>query len=526
MAAAARALALASILLAACTYRVDSTVDAPDADPGDFRCERAIPEGSLTTGDDGGLCTLRAAIMEANAWGFGQDRIELPAGEYALALPSEAGGGALEITSSVRIQGSGPESTIVDAGAQHSVFMIFDGDVGMHHLTIRNGKNQYGGGVWLGAGSLELDGVIVRENVGFTGAGGLYIGPEATATIRRSAILENSTDGAFGGGFWNQGETFVVDTTVANNQSNRAGGIRNDGVLQLRNTTVSGNVATSREAGTGGLAQADFAFLNNVTIVGNTGVGNDPATSLGGGLMTTGNATTVVKNSIIAGNDGGLGPNDCFGPLTLDSRYNLIGDTEGCGLPGSTATFILDVDPELGPLSDNGGFGPTHEPLAGSPVLGAGFPLLPGGPAADACQATDQRGVPRPEGGDECDLGAVEVTAAAGFVSGFVLVDADADVDLRPLHDGDVLDLSELPPSLSVRAAIDGTAGSVVFAFNDDPDFRTENVAPYALGGDSAGDYAALNLPGGTSTLTATPFAEAGGAGAAGGSLTILFEVD
>jgi hypothetical protein len=43
--------------------RVDSTADAPDADPGDGVCARAAPPG----GTGQGLCTLRAAVMEANA---------------------------------------------------------------------------------------------------------------------------------------------------------------------------------------------------------------------------------------------------------------------------------------------------------------------------------------------------------------------------------------------------------------------------------------------------------------------------
>ncbi|MBA3965011.1 MAG: CSLREA domain-containing protein [Nitrospirales bacterium] len=75
------------------TYRVNSLADAPDANPGDRKCERAVPGGTRTGAPDG-LCTLRAAVMESNAsvW---KDTVEVPGGLYQLTLPVAAGGGHL-----------------------------------------------------------------------------------------------------------------------------------------------------------------------------------------------------------------------------------------------------------------------------------------------------------------------------------------------------------------------------------------------------------------------------------------------
>ena len=42
--------------------------------------------------------------------------------------------------------------------------------------------------------------------------------------------------------------------------------------------------------------------------------------NLGGGIQTSEGNITVLKNSIIAGNDGGTGPDDCAGPLSRDSQ--------------------------------------------------------------------------------------------------------------------------------------------------------------------------------------------------------------
>jgi hypothetical protein len=67
---------------------------------------------------------------------------------------------------------------------------------------------------------------------------------------------------------------------------------------------------------------------------------------------------------------------------------------------GSACTNVITANPKLGALGDYGGFTQT-------------IPLLPGSSAMDrgnnaTCPATDQRGVPRPQG-PACDIGAFEV---------------------------------------------------------------------------------------------------------------------
>jgi hypothetical protein len=435
-----------------------------------------------------------------------------------------AGGGHLAITDGVKIQGAGAATTIIDGNHANIVFYVQSEGLELNHVTVQGGNSSGGGGIRIDAGTSEFNNLVIRQNEAFTGGGGLYVVDGAALTMRKSAIIDNFATGAFGGGIWNQGELWVYDSTIANNNSNRAGGIRNSGQMNLRNVTVSGNLAHSPEAGTGGISQEGFAVLNNVTITNNTGVGNNAGANRGGGIQIGNGKTTVVKNSIIAGNHGGVGPNDCVGELSGDSKYNLIGDSNECTIPSFVSTFLLNVDPLLGPLANNGGPAQTHLPAANSPVLEAGYQFPP--PAADGCEVRDQRGVPRPQGGGRCDMGAVEVTSANAFVTGFTLVNAAANTDIRPLLHGDTLVLSELPPELSIRAVVTGGAGSVVFGYDDTPSIQTENIAPYALAGDSpAGDYLPFGLGTGSHTLTATPFAAMEGGGAAGGSQSITFAV-
>lgn len=528
------AIVLFALCSTGCTIQVDSTADAPDANPGDGVCARAAPP----PGADQGLCTLRAAVMEANAT-IVAENIEVPAGVYALTLTLDQGGGPLTVSRSVSIRGAGANSTIIDAsanqydggescpssGAERRVFTVTGGNVVIRYATLRGGFAQHGGGIRQEGGELEITDATIERNAAFTGGGGVHIS-SGTARIRRTSILENCATGAFGGGLrlGAAGQAWVYDSLIARNRSNRAGGVYNLGALNLRSTTISGNVADSPQAGTGGVAQQNFAVLNNVTITGNTGIGSNPSSFRGGGLDTGASAVSVVKNSIIAGNDGQLGPNDCAGALSFDSRNNLIGDSNGCEISGFLFTYLLDVDPLLSSLAFNGGPTQTHVLMTASPARETAYGFPP--PAADACEARDQRGVPRPQGAGVCDMGAFEAGNANVFVVAFTLVNADTDADLFPIRNGELLNRALLPNNLSVRASLSGAAGSVVFALDANTAFQIENNAPYALGGDSpAGDYLPVSLSAGAHTIRATPFAGSNGTGAAGGSREVQFYV-
>jgi CSLREA domain-containing protein len=237
------------VIVAGCTYTVNTQIDAPDANPGDFVCQRTLRSGeSMEAAEAEGLCSLRAAIMEANATSV-EDRIIVPAGNYNLTLPIAVGGGRLIVSNSVRIQGAGKTSTIITQAVGDRVFSITNGDVAINHVTIQGGESQSGGGIRIDAATVRMVDVTIRENFGFTGGGGILITADGEMRIYRAAVEDNNATGAFGGGIWNQGVLWVYESTISNNQSNRAGGIRNSGNMNLRNTTVSGNVATSPEAG-------------------------------------------------------------------------------------------------------------------------------------------------------------------------------------------------------------------------------------------------------------------------------------
>ena len=154
---------------------------------------------------------------------------------------------------------------------------------------------------------------------------------------------------------------------------------------------MSGN---SSVAWGGGIANYGTVTLNNATVSGNF------AALCGGGIYNDyPHFTLHARNTIIAGNTAlGGAPDleDNLGSL----GHNLIGNTQG-GY-GFDVTDLLNVNPLLGPLQDNGGPTQTMALLAGSPALNAGDPAQLG--------VADQRGVVRSGG---VNIGAYQASATA-----------------------------------------------------------------------------------------------------------------
>ncbi len=249
------------------------------------------------------------------------------------------------------------------------------------------------------------------------GGGGLTAsGSDCRIDIVDSIFEDNEALDALGGALLIDGNdafATISGSLFANNRASSGGGIAMDGlILKVENSTLSGNEAS--EDG-GGILQTDNdseTFLGNVTIVGNVSDADDNGTGDGGGINKD-SGDLRMANSILATNIdlGGELP-DCRG--SIDSLgYNLVQALDNsCGSITFDETTLSGLDPMLGPLADNGGVTPSHEPLPGSPVIDAADPAgcrdLVGAFIVD-----DQRQVPRSLDGDDdgtprCDIGAVE----------------------------------------------------------------------------------------------------------------------
>ncbi|MEK6155255.1 ExeM/NucH family extracellular endonuclease [Flavobacteriaceae bacterium 3-367] len=120
-----------------------------------------------------------------------------------------------------------------------------------------------------------------------------------------------------------------------------------------------------------------------------------------------------------------------------------------------------------------------------------------------------------------------ELTNENLSILSFALVDADTDQDIMTLTDGAEVDLSVLPTSnLNIRALATLGTGSVQLELGGAMSaMRTENVAPFALYGDSSGDFGGQAFIPGDYSLEATPYSESGLGGTQGTSLALNFVV-
>ena len=108
-------------------------------------------------------------------------------------------------------------------------------------------------------------------------------------------------------------------------------------------------------------------------------------------------------------------------------------------------------------------------------------------------------------------------------VEALILVDADTDKDIRPVQDMAVLDLSQLPPNLSMRVDTDPeVVGSVVFRIDAGAP-RTENMAPYSITPHTGPNITPMMLALGAHTVNATAFDMPNGMGRPGEPLEIDF---
>ncbi len=110
-------------------------------------------------------------------------------------------------------------------------------------------------------------------------------------------------------------------------------------------------------------------------------------------------------------------------------------------------------------------------------------------------------------------------------VTGFVLVNADTDTDIIEITEGMAVNLRDYPDTqFSIRANADGEVKSIRLELSGPvAGAMTENVAPYALFGDVAGDFNGKTFLMGSYVMEATPYDAPNLGGNVGRELSIDF---
>lgn len=358
--------------------------------------------------------SLREALADANHYGTAQTITFAP----ALSGETITVGSELAISTQVTIQGPGASQLTISGGNASRVFEVgTTGVATLSGLTIANGRvdnasfpEGSGGGI-LNRGSLTLlDCVLSSNEAGGThlGHGGAIYHHGTGLVALRCSFTANQTGGGGYGGALGADSGIVEITASTFSGNNSLAGLGNGGAFsnfgaatQITNSTFSGNSAAN---GGAIIHYGNSLTLQHCTIALNT------ASFTGGGIERVGRTGNVfsLQNTLIVLNTAPTGPDACSYTDENDGVFtslghNLIGNAVGAlgfgaagDLLGSTAT---PLNPQLGPLGDNGGATHTHALLSGSPAINTGVAV--GG------ITSDQRGSARSVAGTP-DIGAVE----------------------------------------------------------------------------------------------------------------------
>jgi predicted outer membrane repeat protein len=290
-----------------------------------------------------------------------------------------------------------------------------------------------GGGIYVASGTLTMDTTIISDNAaagntstGGSGGGIYFADEDHPMTLTGSTVSDNRAS-EDGGGIYNVDKrngmlTLAYSTVSGNRAADDGGGIYNESsIMTITASTISGN----RASGDGGgieAVNAAFLLITNSTISGNTASGDGGGiasasadmviasstisgqqAARGGGIYSVGNVKLHLHNTIIAANSATVSSPDVLGSMLSDG-HNLVGNTAGSS--GWVASDLQNIDPELGPLQNNGG--PTE-----TMALPCGSPAIDAGDNTDA-PATDQRGGTRIVDADcdgiaTIDIGAYEL---------------------------------------------------------------------------------------------------------------------
>ena len=370
--------------------------------------------GACTTGD----CTLREAVLAANASG-GSDTIRVPSrGTYQLSIP-DAGGGAsdgdLDVAGGgLRIVHPGKGRATVDNnpagdGLPDPLDRVFETALAtpltLKKIVVTDGGDPVGSG--RGGGIRALGNVrLVRSRVVGNEAndlgGGISVESGASILVRRSQVIGNRTTFNAGGGISMLNGELAIDRSVVkgNSADSDGGGIYFDGDDSVATSTIrDSTIANNRADGNGGAISADDGAL---TITGSTFSGNRALNGDGGAIwndeFTLRTVNSTFTRNRATGVGGAIDAHNGENELNAVTVVRNLANTDGIGSEAGGGIFAGEFsDPvevsnsliALNRLVDVGGGGTLANDCSGEPFASGGHNLLS---TRFLCDGFDQEG--------------------------------------------------------------------------------------------------------------------------------------
>ena len=388
-----------------------------------------------------GRCTLREAVQAANTdttvnecpGGTGPDIIELFfTSTHVISLAGNNEDlnqtGDFDVRDDLTIRPEDPEAVVeIDAMGLDRVFEVFDGvNLTLERITVRGGNVVgFGGGIFSQqpTSEIRLDRSKVTNNLSTLFGGGIY--SEGSLWLVDSSVASN--DSAFGGGVYmgtasplnllrsdlaandstsdGGGANLLVleatESSINNNDADRHGGglfFRNEGTgADVSRLINSGVVENGSEEDGGGIYFDSPGTLDlfNATVAWNAADTDEDDVGNGGGILVA-QGTVRPQNSIFAANfdfsfgAGAVRAPDCSGAISAEG-YNLFAaiDASVCTISGDTTGQVTGT---LGSPVD-------HDMGCPDPFGNMGRVVLPGD-LSPALDAGDPAGCAAPEGGE------------------------------------------------------------------------------------------------------------------------------
>ncbi|WP_158552498.1 choice-of-anchor Q domain-containing protein [Spirosoma telluris] len=320
------------------SFIVNNLGDGTDANPGDGVCATS-----------GGVCTLRAAMQEANA---------------LTSCP-----GSLSI--SFNVTGTINTSSMLPTIARD---LVITGP-GASQLTVNASGSPHQ--LFYGIGAITIANLSITNGSGGSGAA-IAVDNGSSLTVTGCALINNTTE--FGGQIYaTQSSVRIQNSAITSNTATSGRGVNIDsGSLTIVNSTIAGN-----ERGIYTFGSLPISLLN-VTMANNSY-----------GIMSQSGAPTItVKNSILANVSPAFITLGGSTQTITSLGNNLCTDAS---LTPTASGDLINTNPLLAPLGYYGGSTPTRALLPGSPAINAG--------TGTGAPISDQRGVAR---SGNTDIGAFE----------------------------------------------------------------------------------------------------------------------